>query len=183
MKRLIVLLFTGVIFFAGSSSCKKLIKAVFGGTDVTVPDFQVTIPTIYAVTPYEIPIGSYSFYFNLDSNVRASTAGVFGAKDVNSIKVKQIRINFANADSLNNIANFDSARITVQSTSNNNPLELLGVSFPDSYASTYTYTPTNSPELVSYAKGSTITYNVFGIMRRVTTKPLTMVVSVTLRAD
>ena len=172
----------GVIFSGSFSSCKKLIKAVFGGSEVTIPDFQVTIPTIYAVTTYEIPIGSYSINFNLDSNVKASTAGVFGAKDVKTIKVKQIKITIANADSLNNIANFDSARITVQSNSNNTPLQLLAVSFPDSYATSYTYVPTSNPELLSYALGTTITYNVFGIMRRITTKPLIMVVTVTLKA-
>lgn len=183
MKRLLILCVASVTLFAGFSSCKKVIAAVFGGTDVTVPDFTVKIPPIVIVTSTEAAIGSYSFHFNLDSSVRATTAGVFGANAVNSVKVKQISINLTNADQLNNLANFESARVTLQSNTNNNPTELFSVTFPDTYASTYTYTPTNSPELLSYIKGSTLTYNIYGQMRRVTNKSLTMVVSVTLRAN
>lgn len=182
MKRLTAFLFAIIIVFAGLMSCKKIL-AVFLGTDVTVPDFTVNVPPAAFVTTMEIPIGSYSFHFNLDSSVRANTAGVFGANAVNSIKLKQITIKITNADSLNNIANFESARVTLQSNTNNNPVELIAVSFADSYASGYTYTPTSNPELLSYAKGSTITYNIFGKMRRGTTKSLTMVLSVTLKAN
>lgn len=182
MKKSILFLFTMTVLFAGFSSCKKIL-AVFAGTDVTVPDFTVTVPPIIYITSTEMPIGSYTFNFNLDSSVRASTAGVFGANAVNSIKIKRIKIDITNADSLNNISNFESARVTLQSNSNNNPVELFAVSFPDTFDSTYTYTPTNSPELLSYAKGSSITYNIFGKMRRRTAKPLTLVLGVTLRAN
>ncbi len=182
MKKIVILFIVTLIFFAALPSCKKLIKAVFGGTDVNVPAFQVNIPTVIAVTSYEIPIGSFSINFNLDSTVKANTAGVFGANDVNSVKVKQVNINITNADSLNNLANFESARVTLQSNSNNNPVELFNITFPDAYASTYSYTPTNSPELLPYLKGTSITYNIYGKMRRITNKPLTMVVSVILRA-
>ena len=165
MKKIVILFIVTFIFFAALPSCKKLIKAVFGGTDVNVPAFQVSIPAIPIVLSNEISVGSYSFYFNLDSSVRANSAGVFGASDVNSIKVKQVNISITNADQQNNLANFESARVTLQSNTNNNPAELLAIAFPDSTASTYIYIPTNSPELLSYLKGSTVANILGGIAR------------------
>lgn len=183
MRKVFISIFASTILLAGFSSCKKLIAAVFGGTDVNVPEVQVTIPAVIAVTSNEISLGSFSFYFNLDSIVKANTAGVFGANAVNSIKVKQVKITITNADQFNNLANFQSARVTLQSNTNTTPAELFSVIFADTYASTYTYTPTNSPELLSYIKGSNISYTIYGKTRRTTNKPLTMVVAVTLRAD
>ena len=183
MKKIIILFCISVLFVVNFSSCKKLIASVFGGTDVAVPAFQLTIPAIPIVPPGEISIGSYSFYFNLDSTVRANTAGAFGANSVNSIKVKQVIFSLTNADSSNNLANFVSARVTLQSNTNNTPVQVFDIDFPDSSSSGYTYIPTSSPELVSYLKGTTITYNIYGQMRRITTIPLELVVTVTVRAD
>lgn len=183
MKKTLIALFTTLLLLTGFSSCKKLIAAVFGGTDVNVPEVQVTIPAVIAVSSNEISLGTFSFYFNLDSAVRANTAGVFGANAVNSVKVKRVSITITNPDQLNNLANFQSARVTLQSNTNNTPTELFSATFADTYASTYSYTSTNSPELLSYIKGSNISYTIYGKMRRTTNKPLTMVVAVTLRAD
>ena len=183
MKKIIILFCISVLIISSSSSCKKLIAAVFGGTNVDVPAFQLTIPAIPVVLSNEISIGSYSFYFNLDSTVRANTAGAFGANSVNSIKLKKVIFSLTNTDSLNNLANFVSARVTLQSNINSTPVQLFKIDFPDSTASTYTYNPTTSPELVSYLKGTTITYNTYGQMRRITTKPLNLVVTVTVMAD
>ncbi len=183
MRKVFISIFASTILLTGFSSCKKIVAAIFGGTDVNVPEVQVTIPTVFAVSSNEISLGSFSFSFNLDSIVRANTSGVFGVNAVNSIKVKQVKITINNADQLNNFANFQSARVTLQSNTNNTPAELFSVTFADVFASTYTYTPTNNPELLSYLKGSDISYTIYGKMRRTTNKPLTMVVAVTLRAD
>src|SRR5665647_3932646 len=98
MKRVILISLIAATILVNLSSCKKALAAVFGGTDVTVPEFQMTVTQIYIVTPGEIPLGGYSFYFNLDSTVRAKTGGVFGATAVNSIKIKQITIKITNPD-------------------------------------------------------------------------------------
>ena len=183
MKRLILISLVAATVLVNLSSCKKVLAAVFGGTDVAVPQFQFTVPPIYTILPGEIPLGSYSFNFNLDSTVRAKTGGVFGANAVNSIKIKQIIIKITNPDAYNNLANIDSVRVTLQSSSNNNPVELFKIGFPNTYADTYDYTTTNSPELLSYIKGNTISCNVFGKMRTVTNKSLGLTVDVTLRAN
>jgi hypothetical protein len=183
MKKILITIFAAFILLVEFSSCKKLVAAIFQGLDVNVPEVQVTIPTVIAVTSNEIPLGNFSFHFNLDSIVKANTAGVFGVNAVSSIKVKQISINITNADQLNNLSNFESARVTLQSNTNNTPTELFSMTFPDTYASSITITPTNSLELLAYLKGSDITYNIYGKMRRITSKPLNMVVSVTLRVN
>ena len=183
MKKITITFLSAIILLVALSSCKKLVSAIFQGLDVNVPEVQVTIPTVIAVTPNEIALGSFSFHFNLDSIIKANTAGVFGVNTVSSIKVKQINISITNADQLNNLANFESARITLQSNIDSNPAELFSVSFPDSYASLFTATPANSPDLLPYLKGSDVTYNIYGKMRRITTKPLNMVVAITLRVN
>lgn len=182
MRKIFVGIFAALIIFTACSSCKKIAKA-FGGSDIAAPQYQVTIPIVPFVLPTEISLGSYSFSFNLDSVVRANTSGAFGAKDVNSIKIKQVSINILNADQLNNLANFSSARVTLYSNANNTPVELFAINFADTYAASYNYTTTNSPELLSYLKGSVLTYTLYGKMRRVTTKPLSMTLDVILRAN
>lgn len=183
MKKIIIPILAAIVMVTGISSCKKVISTLFQGMDVNLPAVQVTIPSVIAVTPSEFPLGSFSMHFNLDSIVKASTAGVFGVNSVSSIKVKQISIIINNADQLNNLSNFESARITLQSNMDNNPAELFSITFPDSYATTFTTTPVNSPELLSYLKGSDIMYNVYGKMRRITTKPLSITIEVTIRVN
>lgn len=182
MRKIVVGIFAALLIFTACSSCKKIAQA-FGGSDVVVPQYQITVPIVPFVLPTEISLGSYSFSFNLDSVVRANTSGLFGAKDVNSIKIKHVTINILNADQLNNLANFSTARVTLYSNTNSNPVELFAINFPDVYASSYTYTTTSSPELLSYLKGSLLTYTLYGKMRRITTKPLSMTLDVTMRAN
>jgi hypothetical protein len=183
MKKTFIPFLLAIVIFASFSSCKKIVSTLFQGMDVNAPQVQVTIPTIIAVTPNEFSLGSYTMHFDLDSIIKANTAGVFGVNSVSSIKVKQISISISNADQLNNLANFESTRITLQSTSDSNPAELFSINFPDSYASSFTSTTINSPDLLPYLKGSDITYNLFGKMRRITTKPLNITVAVTLRVN
>lgn len=181
MKKILLNFLAVSILLFQLSSCKKIAKALFGGFDQNVPDIQVTLPAVPLVSPFEIPLGSYSYKFNLDSIVRSKTGGVFGANDVSSIKIKQLSININNADPLNNLQNFQSVRVTIKSNTNSTPTELFSVMFPDMYADTFT-TPGNNTELLSYLKGSDIVYDIYGKNRRITTKPLNLVISVIIRA-
>lgn len=181
MKRAIISICAAILLLVTFSSCKKLVAALFGGFETTV-DFQLSIPAIPIVSPSELPLGQYFYKFNLDSIVKAKTAGVFSASDVKSIKVKQFNINIANADQLNNVSNFQSVRVTIQSNTNNAPAELFSVTLPDTYATTF-ITAGNNAELLSYLKGSDITYNMYGRNRRTIVKPLTIILSVVIRAS
>jgi hypothetical protein len=183
MKKLLVPGVIACLLLIQISSCKKIIETVFQGMDVNVPEVQITIPSVIAVTPNEIALGSFSYQLNLDSIIKANTAGVFGINAVSSVKVKQVTINLSNADQLNNLSNFESFRMTVQSNANSSPSELFTANFTDTYASSITITPVNSPDLLTYLKGSEISYNMYGKMRRITAKPLNMTIAVTLRVN
>ncbi len=99
-----------------------------------------------------------------------------------SIKVKEFNINIADADPQNNLANFNSVRIFIHSNTNSTPAELFAVTFPDTYASSFKTTG-NNVELISYLKGSDITYSLYGKNRRTTSKPLNITISVIVTAS
>lgn len=168
---------------AAFSACKKIIKNIFQGIDADVPVVSITLPPIIFAPPNEFRLGSFSQHFNLDSTVKANTAGSFGADDVSSIKIKQIVFDLSNADSLNNISNFETARVTFLSNANTDTVQIASITFPDTYAATYTYTPDNSPELKPYLNGSELIYNVYGKIRRITTKSMGLSIKVTLRVQ
>lgn len=183
MKKLLTnILLVGIVLLY-FSSCKKVLAAIYGGSDVVIAQTELIIPQVYTVPPDEVYLGSFTFNINLDSSVRANTGGVFGANAVNSVKVKSIIIKVENPDAYDNLSNFDSARVTLQSDTNNTPVDLFAVGFPVTYSDSLNYTTPNSPELLPYVKGSTVTYNVYGKLRTVTNKPLGITIDVTLRAN
>jgi hypothetical protein len=183
MRKILIPVIVFLSILTAFTACRKIVAAVFGGTDINVPATEFTIPVLFAVTPNELLFGSYSQHINLDSAVKANTAGVFGINVVNSIKVKQVSMVIGNPDALNNFSNFETLRVTLTSDTQNTPVEFFAASFPDTYSSTYLFAPTNSPELLPYLGGSRITYNIYGKNRRITSKPLTVQVNVTLRAN
>ncbi|MCW3111570.1 MAG: hypothetical protein JWQ09_6076 [Segetibacter sp.] len=181
MKKIIGSVLLVMVIAAGVVGCKKIIKAIFPGLDVDAPTITVSLPAIPFVPPSEAHIATFKQHFNLDSIVKAQTNGAFGATDVASVQVKQIAFNLLNADPQNNLANFESVRFTFSSTSTTSVAEVASIKFPDTFADSYTYTSTNPPELISYLSGNELTYDVYGKLRRITTKPLTLTVKVTLR--
>ncbi len=182
MRRVLIAI-VSLLFVAASFSCKKVIKKAFPGVDAVIPDVTITVPAIPFVFPTESSLGNYPASFNLDSTVKINTSGVFGASDITSVKVKSITITLTNPDPLNNLQNFEYARLQLTSNTNSTPANITTINFPDVYASTITDTPASSPELISYLGGNQIFYNVFGKLRRVTTKSLTMTVSVKVRIE
>jgi hypothetical protein len=183
MKKFHVPVFVVIVIIIGSFACKKIIKKIFQGIDANVPEFVVVLPPIPYAPPFEVPLGTFRQEFNLDSTIRANTGDVYGAKDVSSVKVKQIVFNLSNADEQNNISNFESARLTFLSNIRADTLTIASIAFPDTYATSYTYTPVNSPELKPYLDGSVFYYNAYGKVRRITTRQMEMSVQVTLRVE
>ena len=183
MRKVLISGLVVMILVVASAGCKKIIRNLFQGIDADVPKFTVTLPAVPLALPVEVSLGTYSQPFNLDSTVRANTGGVYGAGDVSSVKIKQIVFNLPNADSMNNVANFESARFTFSSDAKTDTVTVASITFPDVYASTYTYTPVSSPELKPYLNGSMLYYHVFGKLRRATTKELPLSILVTLRVE
>lgn len=163
-------------------ACNKIKEAVLPAIDVDLPAFQFTIPAIPFVLSSEASLGSFTTTFNMDSIIRANTGGAFGASAVSTVKVKQMTIALSNADALNNLSNFENARFTFYSNTNSTPAELFNITFPDTFSSSVTVTPENSPELKEYLKGTQLTYTLYGRARRVTNKPLNFTVQVKLTA-
>lgn len=183
MRKIFIPVIIFIALLTGITACSKIVAAVFGGTDINVPPAEFTIPILLAVSPNEQSFGSYAQHINLDSVVRANTAGVFGKNVVNSIKVKQVNMVLGNSDALNNFSNFETLRVTLSSDTEGTPVDLFAASFPDTNTSTYLFAPTNSPDLLPYLRGSWITYHIYGKNRRITSRPLSLEVTVTLRAD
>lgn len=181
MKKLIAVATVAVFMLTIITSCKKLISKIFNGFDADVPTIQFTLPPIPFAPPQEIPLGTFTQRFNLDSTIKANTDSTFGADDVSSIKIKKIIFSLSNADQNNNLANFESARFTFSSNTQTNPLEIASATFPDTYASSYTYTsPASAPELKPFLTGTELYYHAYGKARRPTSKSLKLVIQVTL---
>lgn len=189
MKKLVAPVLLLIVVAGGFVGCKKIISSIFSGVDADVPEVTFNIP--YVIVPPGTPVpadersfGSLTQSFNLDSTVRAKTNGEFGAGDVTSVKIKQIVMNMPNADEQNNFSNFESARFTFASNASQNTpeLEVGSFTFPQTNTSTITYiAPDNAPELRAYLNGNKLTYNIYGKLRRFTTKALTVGVKVTMK--
>ena len=164
-------------------SCKKIIASIFSGLEFNLPNMSVNIPAVPIVTAGEVQFGTITQNINLDSVVKANTGNSFGADVVKAVSIKSITITIPNADDLNNLSNFQSARISLTSNSNSTSIDIANINFPDTNASTFVYTPASSTELVTYLKGSSLTYTLYGRNRRITTKTLTFTESVRLKVN
>ena len=181
MKKILSLLSAAVILLQ-FTSCKKTAGNVFTGIDLTIPDVQVTLPIIVSVSTTEISLGTYSIHYNLDTAIQYYTGSTFNISSVTSVKVKQAILTMQNTDPLNNLSNFESMRIALQSNVNTTPTDILLFTFPDVYASSYT-SSAGTTELLPYVKGSDLMFTVYGKMRRVTSKSLTIILSITFHVS
>jgi hypothetical protein len=186
MKKLAGGILVLLFFIAGVAGCKKVISAIFPGLEVDVPAVTVTIPALEPfpgapVPNVEIPVGSFTQGFNLDSIVRVRTAGSFNANDVTSVQIKQITFDAANADEQNNLSNFKSVRFTFSSNNRQDVAEIGSINFPDSALSTYVFVPTAAPDIRPYLNGSQLSYNVYGQLRRYTKKALKLTTNITVK--
>src|SRR4051812_20665662 len=117
MKKIIFVLLPVLIIMA-ATSCKKVVTSLFPGIDVRIPDVQITIPPVIVVPSTEMTLGTFSASYNLDSIIKASTNNVFNINDIGSVKIKEVTVTLQNGDNLNNLSNFQNARVTVSSNTN-----------------------------------------------------------------
>lgn len=170
-KRALIVLLVALFSITALSGCKKIVEQVFSGFDLPLTDIPTVIPPI--------PVSYYTFSvartlpFNLDSIVKTESGGSFRAKDLTSVRVKQATLRFQNADSTTNLANFHSISIRLYSNTNTTPVTVVTADVPDVAASKLNFDVNNSPELLPYLQGSTITYIVTAITRRPTIHSVT----------
>jgi hypothetical protein len=159
---------------------KEIKKKLLPAFNVNIPDIHLSIPPIAFVSGQEIPVGALKTPINLDSTIRANSAGMLGASAVTSVTVKKIVIKLKNANRTNNLANFESARMRIYSNNDTAAADIAQINFPDVYSDSLAFVPKNSPEISNYLKGSQLGYNLFWKNRRTTGKFLNLVVKITL---
>lgn len=182
MKRIVVASVACLLVVAGMS-CKKVIKAIFPGINVKLADVTLQVPVPPIFLSGEVNLGNFTQKFNLDSIVKVNTGGTFTVDDITSVKVKEITLTILNPDQFNNLSNFDYVRLGISSNTVSEVKTITTINFPDTYAATITNVPTESYNILAYAKGTEIYYNVAGKMRKPTTKTLTVVVSTTVSVE
>lgn len=168
-----------VIFFSliilVCTSCKKTIQdavQTFQGFDATLSTVEFDLPAVPFAPPIELKLGSFPQHFDFDSLVKANTSNTFSAADIVSVKLKNMSVKITNADATNNLGNFQSARFEFFSNGVTTPVEVANVTFPDAIADSINIVPVSPPELKGYLAGKELTYDVYGQLRRVTSKPL-----------
>jgi hypothetical protein len=161
-------------------SCADIKKKVLPSFPVNIPDINLTVPPIVFVSDKEIPVGALKTRINMDSAIKANTAGTFGAAAVTSVKVKRITIKLLNGNAANNLSNFEHVRMRIYSNNDTASADIADITFPQTYSDSLTVAPVNSAEISNFLKGSELGYNLFWRNRRTTTKFLKLRVSLTL---
>lgn len=183
MKKVFAAILVVTVLVVAVAGCSKDKDKIFPGIAIDLADVAGSVPAVPFALPFEVPIDTVAQHFNLDSLVKANTNGDFSATDVKSVLIKNVTFNVTNADSANNVANFEMIRVKFYSSSKSDVIELAQLNFPDQYATSYTYTPgENTPQLRPYLDGDTLYYIISGKNRRATSKALDVALKATVLA-
>lgn len=157
---------------------KEIKEKLLPSFTVNIPDIHLTVPPLPKVLKEEIPVGALKTPINMDSTIKANTAGTFGANSVHVVRVRKLVIRLSNADSANNLANFESARMRIYNDTASTDIATL--KFPESFSDSITVVPAKSPDISNYLRGTTLNYNLYWKNRKITRKFLKLIVQVTL---
>jgi hypothetical protein len=157
---------------------KQIQEKLLPSFNVNIPDINLTVPPLRKVLEKEIPVGALKTHINMDSTIKAYTGGTFGANAVHFVRVKKLVIKCLNADSANNLANFESARMRIYSDTASTDLAVI--TFPQNFSDSITVVPANSPDISNYLRGTNLNYNLYWKNRKITRKFLRLVVQVTI---
>ncbi|MEJ7681830.1 MAG: hypothetical protein WKG06_29080 [Segetibacter sp.] len=134
MKNAAIPLIISVFIFAGCSSnqAKEIKEKLLPTFNVNIPDILLTVPPLPKVLKEEIPVGALKTPINMDSTIKANTAGTFGANSVHFVKVNKLVIKLSNADKANNLSNFESARMRIYNDTASTDIAII--KFPESFS-------------------------------------------------
>ena len=166
------------VLFAALLGCQEIKEKLLPSFDYTVPVIKVTVPPIPFVPEKEMTIGALSTRINLDSTIKAKTAGTFSAASVTSIKLQKIAIKALNATQDNSLSNFESARIRIYSDSSST--DIAAITFPTTFTDSLMIVPTAHPQLKQFLMGSHLSYNIFWKNRKPSTKRLKLTMAITV---
>lgn len=174
---------SSVFFFSflAVTACNNISEKFLPTFEVNIPVIKLRIPPLPLVLDKEIPVGALKIPINLDSTIRANTAGTFGANAVHTVRVKHIVLKAANADRRNNFSNFESARIRIYSDTSE--VDIAQFKFPSTYSDSLLIATAASPDISTYLKGRTLSYNLVWKNRKRTTKPLQLEIVIALNVQ
>jgi hypothetical protein len=169
-----------VFIYAGctGNEVTQIKEQLLPSFNVNIPDIQLTVPPLPKVLDKEIPVGALKTHINMDSTIKANTAGTFGANSVHFVRVRKMVIKLSNADEANNLANFESARMRIYNDTASTDIAVI--KFPESFSDSITVVPSKSPDISNYLRGTTLNYNLYWKNRKITTKFLNLIVQVTV---
>jgi hypothetical protein len=159
-------------------TCNQIKEKLLPSFDVNIPDINLTVPPIPLVTDKEIAVGALKTHINMDSTIRSYTAGAFGASAVHFVKVKKLIIQATNADKINNLSNFETARMRIYNDTASTDIAIIN--FPNTYTDSITVIPPATPNISEYLRGSNLSYNLYWKNRKITKKFLKLNVKVSI---
>jgi len=129
-------------------------------------------------------VGQVSFSYNIDSMIKAQTAGVLGYSNIQSVTITNITLTLNNADSSDNFANFTyvSAEFNTNASSSNSIYDIANIqNNPDTYSDSLNLPLLNpNQDLKQYFTSPLqFTYQIIAKLRRATTKTLNCHVAIT----
>ena len=184
MKKIVFTSLLSILVLTLVISCKKTIQAIFPSAETPLPELIYTLPPVNnPLIPLHttFPLPRVEQSFNLDSIVRVNTGNNFGAGDITSVKIKELKMKIVSgADSANNLSNFENASFNFSSTTNSNAIQVATIAFADVYATEKVIPGDGTPELRSYLDGNKLYYDINASIRRYTNKSLKISIIATM---
>jgi hypothetical protein len=167
-----------LIMLTFGCTCNQVQEKLLPSFNVTIPEINLTVPPLPVVTDKELPVGALKTHIDMDSTIRAHTAGTFGAAAVHFVKVRKLVIRALNADRQTNLSNFRTARMRIYTDTS--AADVAIVNFPDTYSDSITVVPGETPDISNYLRGTQLNYNLFWQNRKTTRKFLKLNVRITV---
>ena len=158
-------------------SCTKGLQNLHFNLGMQTQTVTVTIPVTTSDT---VAIGPISTTYNVDSFIKASTGNQLGINNIYSVKLSSVVLTLPSITSASPVsfANFQSCTASFSSNTNSTPYSINITNNPDSYSNTLNLPVNSNDELKSYI-GTNFTYNLFGILRRPVTTPVSCTITFT----
>jgi len=178
MKQLTLLSLTAIVVAVFSlQSCTKIGSLLQYDIPMQSGSVTITIPPTSNTSAAFNGTGSNSV--NIDSVIKANTAGMLGINNITSVKLTGATMTLQNADANNNFANFQSCFASFTSNSDGAPYQVSVANNSDLYATSITLPVDTTAELKNYMAGSNFTYTAGGQLRTPTTESLTCTITFT----
>ena len=166
-----------IISVISLQSCTKIGAMLQYDIPVQSGSVTITIPPTSITSAGFSGAGSNSI--NIDSVIKANTAGLLGVNNITSVKLTSATMTLQNADANDNFANFKSVYASFTSNSDGSPYQISIANNPDAFASSISIPVDTTAELKNYISGSDFTYTAGGQLRTATTVSLICTINFT----